>query len=219
MIITRKLRLSQLHLNIDRSKLIAIFLFVLAFLFAILAGYFAYVFHQEKLSKNSPDDVDKSTVLNTEPQNQQVITSGSDIAKVYPFILPDGSVVSSNAVNGVNGINSVPHIQQRMTSSLPAIPNYQPRPEGLPMPNLPAIPSSGSGFVMSQNSVQNPISKSPNSDEVQGVFTGDSGSNMAIMSDGKIVKEGDTYQGERIVYIGNDGIQFDNGNSISYGIK
>ena len=51
---------------------------------------------------------------------------------------------------------------------------------------------------------------------VQGVLTGDDGENMAIMSDGRVVQEGDTYQDGRIAYIGGDGITFEDGHSISY---
>ena len=39
---------------------------------------------------------------------------------------------------------------------------------------------------------------------------------MAIMSDGKVVSAGDNYNGNRIAYIGGDGIKFDNGHSIGY---
>ena len=40
---------------------------------------------------------------------------------------------------------------------------------------------------------------------------------MAIMSDGSVVYEGETYQDGRIAYIGGDGITFDDGSSLKYG--
>ena len=52
---------------------------------------------------------------------------------------------------------------------------------------------------------------------VQGVITGEDGENMAIMSDGSVVSEGETYQDGRIAYIGGDGITFDDGSSLKYG--
>ena len=45
---------------------------------------------------------------------------------------------------------------------------------------------------------------------------GDNGSNIAIMSDGKVVSEGDVYRDNRIAYIGGDGITFDNGTKVRY---
>ena len=47
-------------------------------------------------------------------------------------------------------------------------------------------------------------------------MTGEDGTNIAILSDGTVVGEGETYHDGRIAYIGGDGIQFDNGDKLEY---
>lgn len=85
---------------------------------------------------------------------------------------------------------------------LPAIPNYnghinyQERPQSIPAPAIAIKP-------------EQPIT-------VQGIGTGNSGNNIAILSDGRVVSEGDTYNDGRITYIGGDGITFDNGEKLQY---
>lgn len=51
--------------------------------------------------------------------------------------------------------------------------------------------------------------------KIQGVFVGES-SSMAIMSDGSVVSEGESFQDSRISWIGGDGIHLENGNTIRY---
>lgn len=85
---------------------------------------------------------------------------------------------------------------------LPAIPhynghiNYQERPQSIPEPAIAIKP-------------EQPIT-------VQGIGTGNGGNNIAILSDGRVVSEGDTYNDGRITYIGGDGITFDNGEKLQY---
>ena len=47
-------------------------------------------------------------------------------------------------------------------------------------------------------------------------MTGEDGTNIAILSDGTVVGEGETYNDGRIAYIGGDGIRFDNGDKLEY---
>lgn len=115
----------------------------------------------------------------------------------------DGSVklpVSSHSNNVVTG-----------NGTLPAIPG------SLPRPNIPAFTPPN----LSQNSalpaIPSTSAKPQSQASVQGIFTGDDGNNMAIMSDGSVVSAGESYQDGRIAYIGGDGIHFDNGNTIKYG--
>jgi len=52
---------------------------------------------------------------------------------------------------------------------------------------------------------------------VKGVITSSNGSDsIAIMGDGKVVSEGDTYRDGRVAYIGGDGIKLDDGRTIAY---
>lgn len=88
-------------------------------------------------------------------------------------------------------------------TSLPAIPNNYPRPR---------VPMPGQTGVMPQT----PAAPSGGQVTVQGILTGEDGNNMAIMSDGSVVGEGETFQDGRIAYIGGDGITFENGNRLEY---
>lgn len=100
--------------------------------------------------------------------------------------------------------NTLPRARQS-NIPLPVIPNYNPsnyQEKPLPSmpvgkPNVPPLPSTA------------PVT-------VQGIGTGDNGRNIAILSDGRVVSEGDTYNDGRISYIGGDGITFENGNKLQY---
>lgn len=90
--------------------------------------------------------------------------------------------------------------------SVPAIPHgnipLPSIPGGLPMPGNPDVPAmpqvtAGKG--------------------VQGILTASDGSSVAIMPDGRVVTEGDTYADGRIAYIGGNGITFESGDFWSYG--
>ena len=95
--------------------------------------------------------------------------------------------------------------------SIPSSPSYVPRPSF--SASLPAIPQASTP----RPSVPAPTAPSQSQQPtVSGVLTGEDGNNMAIMSDGKVVSAGDNYNGDRIAYIGGDGIKFDNGHSIGY---
>lgn len=93
---------------------------------------------------------------------------------------------------------------ERAQASLPAIPSI-PAPSSVPLPAIPAAPVQPG---------QAPASSGPVT--VQGILTGDGGENLAILSDGRVVSEGDSLGSDRIAYIGGDGIQFDNGHTIDY---
>ncbi|MEN6623288.1 MAG: hypothetical protein ABFD50_17300 [Smithella sp.] len=203
MIKTRKIHLFHLHVPAFPVFLTALFLFCL------VGGYLAFFVHRGEDTTDIQEGMPPAKPAAKQQIPPQMPSATIDIAKSYPFILPNGATAAAMTVPAQN---SVP-----VSTSLPVIPNYQPRPEGLPMPSLPAIP--GSGYIAAQNSpMQLPVS-SPAAAAIQGIFTGNSGANMAILSDGKLVKEGDAYGESRIAVIGGDGIQLENGNSISYGIK
>lgn len=51
---------------------------------------------------------------------------------------------------------------------------------------------------------------------IQGVLQGGEGKSMAILSDGRVVQVGDSYENSRIAVIGGDGIALANGEKIAY---
>lgn len=140
-----------------------------------------------------------------EPQEIQSVNPevAVDIAQIYPFVIPgEEKGPSGNISSNVN-------IRPSEKVPLPVIPSYQPgnlNKNNIPMPEIP--------YLYDQKNRQTaPTAK------VSGVLVGQDGKNMAIMGDGKIVQEGDSYNGSEISRISNDGIHFENGNTISYGIK
>lgn len=85
----------------------------------------------------------------------------------------------------------------------------------LPLPSVPAPPiltaPTDQAGARSSSAVQGAA--------VQGVIIGNSGDNMAILSNGSLVQEGDEFMQSRIAAIGQDGIRLENGQKISYGIR
>lgn len=129
-----------------------------------------------------------------------------DIFSINPFIeIKEFDVNQSNVQEMAANYNA-----NRAEFRAPAMPHAANIP-------LPAIPGRSPGRIeLPANNHPVSVSQTPQGRiEVQGIATGDSG-NVAIMSDGRVVSEGDTYNDNRIAYIGGDGITFENGTSIKY---
>ena len=154
----------------------------------------------KKISSKSEDDFKANMGVN------------ETILKTNPFVeLSSIRVANSTGSNEQAGINRSKAMATG-NEGLPQIPSSFPKPTVGSLP-LPAILGGGN------TNIPTSVQKTPQavaSAVVQGVFTGTNGKNMAIMSDGKIVSTGDTYQDDRISYIGGDGIQFNDGHTISY---
>lgn len=130
----------------------------------------------------------------------------------------DGGTIPANGpLPQIPAMQQSQHITSSSSSSIPAI-------RSTPLPNLPVIPQaqapsnpSASPMPLPPNAPNAQTPKPSQQASVQGVVTGEDGENMAIMSDGSVVSEGETYQDGRIAYIGGDGITFDDGSSLKYG--
>lgn len=85
----------------------------------------------------------------------------------------------------------------------------------IPRPSIPRVymPPSANSFNAQAPAIAPPA---PPQAEIKGVMTSEDGGAMAIMSDGTILSEGDTYNDGRIAYIGGTGITFDNGSNILF---
>jgi hypothetical protein len=114
---------------------------------------------------------------------------------ITPGSLPALPIVSASSFGG--------------NASLPQIPSAMPRPNVGAVP-LPAIPGASNPGTAPSPQMQDTSS-------VKGVITSSNGSDsIAIMGDGKVVSEGDTYRDGRVAYIGGDGIKLDDGRTIAY---
>ncbi len=121
-----------------------------------------------------------------------------DLRAACPFALHSLTVAS--AAGAPSAPAAVP------AAPLPAIPHGSPAPAP-PLARIPSLPVPQGVLPVPSGS---PV--------IQGVFTGEDGTtNIAILSDGKIVAEGEELSGKRIRVIDGNGIQFENGGSISYG--
>ena len=152
--------------------------------------------HAEQTASGEPVAVKGS-------ESNSSLSVAGDIFTVNPFIeMKEFDVSKDNIADMAAAHNpgTVPAMPRSTNIPLPAIPNH-PMQAGIPQ-------------------VSNPSSNQPpaSSDRiaVQGIAMGENGSNIAIMSDGKVVSEGDVYRDNRIAYIGGDGITFDNGTKVRY---
>jgi hypothetical protein len=154
-----------------------------------------------KVSQNKGNNTREAGVQKLAMDTENVLANN-------PFI-----ELHANAVSGKQNV-SMGVSMPVGNAGLPQIPGAFPRPN-LPSIPLPAIPNAVQGMETPQPGPAMPAGTS-NGAGVKGVLTSPEGKNMAIMGDGKVVSEGDTYQDGRIAYIGGDGVSFDDGRTISY---
>ncbi|MBP2629488.1 MAG: hypothetical protein H6Q70_116 [Firmicutes bacterium] len=166
------------------------------------------------IAPTPPVPVQKPSVAQS--QSKKVVSSmnntDNDISKINPFI----ELSEIKAGNSVQGNSNPAPVVASGNAGLPQIPGSFTRPN-IGSVQLPLISSNNmvaSGFPTL------PASTAPQSvqqqSQIKGVLTGSNGNNIAIMADGKIISEGDTYQDGRIEQIGGDGIAFTDGHTISY---
>lgn len=196
-----------------------------ALLFILLGAFFGLAYFvlgggtnttatvEPETQKQTTDSGDKNTVLSdTDPVFRNPFVETAELNKAE--VGPDGKPVLPSMGNPVKakqsgGGSSYP--QPRYSNSngvLPAIPSNGAMPSFTP----PAMPSASAPAGSGTAQPQRPQHRA----EVSGVLTGEDGSNMAIMSDGTVVSQGETYGDGRIAYIGGDGIRFEDGTSIPY---
>jgi hypothetical protein len=193
-----------------KQKFVLLFAILLFLLVSYFAGLEMGLFRTAPVKKNvkpaNPEinmaqSSDLSSKADEKSANKNLATKAINIAQIYPFV-----------TDGTHNVGN--------TVGTPVIPSGQARPNVGNIP-LPAIPSNPA--MNMQTSLPMPIpgniSNIQKQSEVTGVFTSQDGQNMAIMSDGKIVKEGEAYNSNQISKITNNGIHFDNGDVISYGVK
>lgn len=225
-------------MDIDMKKLttkqkIAFFVLLPCSILMFVVG----IMREDPDDKPSPPKTEQTAKSNNKPQNKNVEKNDTnengekkaskaevdasslalafnnvDIAPINPFVEISQLVKTKKEADKANNPETsakpapVPVIASNRTSSTQRVP-------------LPAIPARNNNSHNSANAPNRP--KEANNQPsrpatVQGILTGTDGKNMAIMSDGKVVSEGDVYGDGRIAFIGGDGIQFDNGKTMEY---
>lgn len=155
-------------------------------------------------------------------QVQQEESAASDGGKETVKVSAPGDLLAFNPFVEMSSLDKVDENGEPTgKSNLPAIPqgfnSASPPAGGIPLPKIPnmgaGMPAVGAAAMPPANS---PGVSAAGPATVQGVLTGDDGKNMAIMSDGRVVTEGESFQDGRIAYIGGDGIHFEDGHTLGY---
>lgn len=183
-----------------------------------LGGLFLYTHMDDRpaAQQNPQQTATQSTKKTLPPLN--LAAYANPFVDVQAVKKDGGTIPANGPLPQIPAMQQSQHIQASVSSSVPAIHG------SAPLPSLPAIPQNPTPNVPAASSMPLPPN-APNAQtpkpsqqaSVQGVVTGEDGENMAIMSDGSVVSEGETYQDGRIAYIGGDGITFDDGSSLKYG--
>lgn len=176
------------------SILVGVFL-----LCAVGTVYFSYFDMPDSTNKikNPKENVlaaKKQKQIKTEPENEIINLAGLE----NPFVTKESPIYVDNAPQKPEKkINTA-------NTNLPAIPNYN-----YPSGALPPIPAISGDLPKKNLPKQNP--------QIQGISSDENGQNIAIV-DGKVLKEGDKFNGSTISNINSSGITFSNGNQIAYNI-
>lgn len=194
----------ELDLQIHNKKRIAI---MIGIMIALSIYTLSDISNQSSPEPYTADKTSTGTPINESSDEATAAatnTSELQIVSINPFIELkefDPTVQNiSDMTNTSSYENSSTTGARPSNIPLPAIPhynghiNYQERPQSIPAPAIKP---------------EQPIT-------VQGIGIGNSGNSIAILSDGRVVSEGDTYNDGRIAYIGGDGITFDNGKKLQY---
>ncbi len=194
--------------NPDQKKTIVLS-FVLVAMLGVLLGLYYMTSKNEDRSQTQNNSTKELTVSNEDSDSLPV---ENDVLYVNPFI--ESSILANmpKTADGSVSLPAVPSVASSgvgnpvRASGMPALPAI---PGNFPRPNIPAASPMQAPSNTPQASSGSPAT-------VQGVFTSEDGSNMAIMSDGTVVGEGESYRDGRIAFIGGDGVHFENGTVLKY---
>ena len=180
-------------------------------LLGLLGGiiFFAYQYVMtEGEEEFSPTEILETAVAKEKPAERKK-------AKAVAMTIPDNPFISSKELSAkaTEKISSTTEVKTEVQSQsptqmvLPQIPKTQVvQSQPIKMPETRTIVNP-----MTMETKEVPIQNEGN---VQGVITTDNGKNIAIMSNGEVLSEGERYLDGRIAYIGGDGIEMDNGRKI-----
>lgn len=195
--------------------------FAKLFVLILMAGAFGFVSYKMFFSDSESTNQPVTMSGNDDLSESEDYVLNQDILAVNPFVqieklapLNGSRVVSNGGMSPVVGARALPAIPNSSSPVQASVPSMY----RSSTPALPPIPSiAPSSITPLPSSDSKPSQNSSPAVTVQGVFTGSDGNNMAILSDGSVVSEGESYLDGRIAYIGGDGIKFDDGKTMNYG--
>ena len=192
------------------SRTIKFFL-ILATAGLIGAGiYYAYeIFVSEESVSMAVEEI-----LNDKPPAEKKMTQVKKNKNATAEAIPKNPFISNKEIStkaaekfaGESKAEAVVISQVTTPVTLPQIPKTQ-----IQMQQV-KIPKAETSRIINPMTMETQEVKSEGN--VQGIITTDGGKNIAIMSNGEVLTEGERYLDGRIAYIGGDGVEMDNGKKI-----
>ena len=183
-------------------------------LLGLLGGiiFFAYQYVMtEGEEEFSPTEIIETAVAKEKPAERKKVKAEKAVAMTIPtnpFISSkELSAKATEKISSTTEVKTEVQSQSPTQMVLPQIPKTQVvQSQQIKMPETRTIVNP-----MTMETKEVPVQNEGN---VQGVITTDNGKNIAIMSNGEVLSEGERYLDGRIAYIGGDGIEMDNGRKI-----
>lgn len=172
-------------------------------------GTYKYVIAPVNSIPAAPVSVQNEQAQRSDADKKEAAASSGRSAMINPFIDKSSIKELMPGINGDLPVIGDSHQAGRTTANnLP------------PVPVIPQMPRSNTQMSMPMPQAQAALPQSPaktrDNASIQGIITSADGDNMAIMGDGTVVSAGESYNDNRISYIGGDGIHFANGSSIRF---
>ena len=172
-------------------------------------GVYKYVIAPANSIPATPVSVQNEQAQRSDADKKEAAASSGRGAMINPFIDKSSIKELMPGINGDLPVIDGSHQAGRTTANnLP------------PVPVIPQMPRSNTQMSMPMPQAQAALPQSPaktrDNASIQGIITSADGDNVAIMGDGTVVSAGESYNDNRISYIGGDGIHFANGSSIRF---
>ncbi|MBQ7179339.1 MAG: hypothetical protein IJS08_18120, partial [Victivallales bacterium] len=160
----------------------------------------------------------------TQPQQKSVAENPTTVSSPQSESQPEISQEALSGIFGANPFVDLASLRSMVSASTASARMDLPRVGGsgnMALPDVPR-PSVSPELLPSPGEIHTPPapfgSTATAAPTVGGIIKGANGSSIAIMGDGTVLSEGDTYKGDRrVTFIGGEGLEFDNGDSIPFG--
>jgi len=208
--------------KVDKIKKIALEKFaavqkiMLIILLGAVAGggiFFAYRYFTAEEEFKPTEILDTVTAAKEKPAEHKK----PKVEKVVAMTIPENPFItnkqlSAKAAEKTQATAEVKTVTQSQPSTQMVLPQI-PKTQVVPSQQV-KIPSAQIGERKIVNPLTMETMETKPEGNVQGIITADNGKNIAIMSNGEVLTEGERYLDGRIAYIGGDGIEMDNGKKI-----
>lgn len=159
---------------------------------------------KDKATAKSQPQSTKAVVPASQPDAKSETSEQDTLFGMFganPFI--DLTVLHGMGTTSSSGMD-LPYVGATGNRALPDIPRPVVSPDLLPAPGEIRTPVAPVGAMAAEATMG-------------GIIKGADGNSIAIMGDGTVLSEGDTYKGDRrVTFIGGEGLQFDNGDTIDF---